>query len=84
MFALGLNVHWGFTGLFNIGVAGFFALGAYTAALMTTQPPDPALFEDFKFGGNWSELGYLDWVSTCGSSLASAPRQRCAGPSPWR
>ena len=61
VFALGLNVHWGFTGLFNIGIAGFFALGAYTAALMTTQPPDPELFEDFKFGGNWSELGYLDW-----------------------
>ena len=60
VFALGLNVHWGSTGLFNIGVAGFFALGAYTAALMTTQPPDPALFEDFKFGGNWSEIGFLD------------------------
>ena len=28
VFALGLNVHWGFTGLFNIGIAGFFALGA--------------------------------------------------------
>ncbi len=60
VFALGLNVHWGSTGLFNIGIAGFFALGAYTAALMTTQTPDPALFEDFKFGGNWSELGFLD------------------------
>ena len=60
VFALGLNVHWGSTGLFNIGVAGFFALGAYTTALMTTQPPDPALFEDFKFGGNWSEIGFLD------------------------
>ena len=23
VFALGLNVHWGFTGLFNIGIAGF-------------------------------------------------------------
>ena len=60
VFALGLNVHWGFTGLFNIGVAGFFALGAYTSALMTTRPPDPALFEDFKFGGNWSETWFLD------------------------
>ncbi len=55
VFSLGLNVHWGFTGLFNIGIAGFFALGAYTAALLTTQPPDPLLFEDFKFGGNWAE-----------------------------
>jgi branched-chain amino acid transport system permease protein len=60
IFALGLNVHWGFTGLFNIGIAGFFALGAYTSALLTTQPPDPTLFEDFRFGGNWSGIEYLD------------------------
>ncbi len=60
VFALGLNVHWGFTGLFNIGVAGFFALGAYTTALLTTRPPDPALFEDFKFGGNIAEIWFLD------------------------
>jgi len=26
--ALGLNVQWGFTGLFNAGIAGFFAVGA--------------------------------------------------------
>ena len=60
VFALGLNVHWGYIGLFNIGIAGFFALGAYTTALLTTQPPDPTLFEDFVFGGNWSEMGFLD------------------------
>ncbi|HUF85788.1 MAG TPA: branched-chain amino acid ABC transporter permease [Thermohalobaculum sp.] len=34
--ALGLNVQWGFTGLFNAGIAGFFAVGAYTQALLTT------------------------------------------------
>lgn len=33
---LGLNLQWGFTGLFNVGVAGFVALGAYTSALVTT------------------------------------------------
>jgi branched-chain amino acid transport system permease protein len=55
VFALGLNVHWGYTGLFNIGIAGFFALGAYTTALLTTASPDPAMFEDFKFGGNLVE-----------------------------
>ena len=60
VFSLGLNVHWGFTGLFNIGIAGFFALGAYTAALLTTQPPDPTLFEDHVFGGNWAEVPFLD------------------------
>ena len=61
VFSLGLNVHWGFTGLFNIGIAGFFALGAYTSALLTTPPPDPEKVEDFIFGGNWSNLAYLDW-----------------------
>ena len=34
--ALGLNLQWGFTGLFNVGVAGFVATGAYTSALLTT------------------------------------------------
>ena len=61
VFSLGLNVHWGFTGLFNIGIAGFFALGAYTTALLTTQPPDPSLFEDFTFGGNLAQTPMLDW-----------------------
>lgn len=36
--ALGLNLQWGLTGLFNIGIAGFFAIGAYAAAIATTQP----------------------------------------------
>ena len=39
--ALGLNVQWGYTGQINIGVAAFFAIGAYTSAIMTTAPsPD--------------------------------------------
>lgn len=37
--SLGLNVQWGYTGLFNIGVAGFFAVGAFTSALFTTAMP---------------------------------------------
>ncbi len=37
---LGLNVQWGQTGLFNVGIAGFVAIGAYTSALLTT-PDDP-------------------------------------------
>jgi branched-chain amino acid transport system permease protein len=38
--ALGLNIQWGFSGLFNIGIAGFFAIGAYTSAILTTAPSD--------------------------------------------
>ncbi|MBE3112707.1 MAG: branched-chain amino acid ABC transporter permease, partial [Acidobacteria bacterium] len=38
VFAIGLNVHWGYTGIFNFGVAGFFAVGAYTSAIITKKP----------------------------------------------
>jgi len=34
--AIGLNIQWGYAGLFNAGVAGFFAIGAYTSAILTT------------------------------------------------
>ncbi|MFB6290854.1 MAG: branched-chain amino acid ABC transporter permease [Candidatus Bipolaricaulia bacterium] len=37
--SLGLNIQWGYTGLFNIGVAGFFAIGAYSSALISGPPP---------------------------------------------
>jgi len=36
--ALGLNVQWGLTGQINIGIAGFFAVGAYTTAILTAGP----------------------------------------------
>ncbi len=39
VFCLGLNIQWGYTGLFNIGIAGFFCIGAYTTALITTPKP---------------------------------------------
>jgi neutral amino acid transport system permease protein len=35
IFSLGLNLHWGFTGLLNFGNAGFMAIGAYTTVLLT-------------------------------------------------
>ena len=43
---LGLNVQWGQTGLFNVGVAGFVGIGAYASALLTT-PDDPVRFGGF-------------------------------------
>jgi len=39
VFCLGLNIQWGYTGLFNIGIAGFFCVGAYTSAMITTPKP---------------------------------------------
>ena len=37
---LALNVQWGMGGLFNAGIAGFFAVGAYTSAIVTTAADD--------------------------------------------
>ncbi len=59
---LGLNLQWGFTGLFNVGVAGFVAVGAYTSAILTTPPMDGRL------GGlGWPVvLGWLAAMVTSG------------------
>jgi len=35
MAALALNLHWGYTGLFNIGIVGFMAVGVYFAGIVS-------------------------------------------------
>lgn len=37
IFALGLNLQWGYTGLINFGHVGFMTVGAYTTILLTIQ-----------------------------------------------
>ncbi|WP_424833640.1 branched-chain amino acid ABC transporter permease [Ruegeria sp.] len=46
--AIGVNLQWGFAGLFNVGVMGFVALGGLAVVLIST-PPTP---------GAWSSGGY--------------------------
>lgn len=46
--ALGLNIHWGETGLLNFGHVAFFAVGAYATTLLTI--PSPATTQDYSFG----------------------------------
>ncbi len=41
--ALGFNIQWGYTGLFNAGIAGFFLIGAYVAAIAITPPSPPII-----------------------------------------
>ncbi|MEB0060275.1 branched-chain amino acid ABC transporter permease [Variovorax sp. LG9.2] len=41
LLGLGLVVIWGQTGMVNLGLAGFFALGAYASALLTKNLPVP-------------------------------------------
>ncbi len=40
---LALNVQWGMGGLFNAGIAGFFAVGAYASAIVTTAASEDHL-----------------------------------------
>ena len=41
--SLGLNAQWGYNGHLNFGIAGFFAVGAFTMALFVTAPPSGAM-----------------------------------------
>lgn len=57
--ALGLNVQWGFAGLFNAGVAGFFAIGAYGSAILTSAPVA-------------ARIGGLEWPAPAGWAAGAA------------
>ena len=37
LMALGLNVVFGLAGMINLGLVGFFAIGAYVSALLTVR-----------------------------------------------
>ncbi|MEJ0068403.1 MAG: branched-chain amino acid ABC transporter permease [Pseudomonadota bacterium] len=43
LLALSLNLAWGLAGMINLGLAGFFAVGAYASALTTTTLSLPIL-----------------------------------------
>jgi branched-chain amino acid transport system permease protein len=60
--ALALNIQWGYTGLFNFGVAGFFLVGAYTAALVT-KAPDNDQYADY-IGGFGPDLDILPFLNS--------------------
>ena len=45
--AMGVNLQWGFAGLFNAGVMGFTALGGLVAVLISHQP----IYEAWSLGG---------------------------------
>ena len=50
--SLGVNLQWGFAGLFNVGIMGFVALGGL-AAVLIGMPPTPGAWS----AGGWNILG---------------------------
>lgn len=49
--ALGVNLQWGFAGLFNVGIMGFVALGGLAAVLISMPPTEGAMA-----AGGWRVL----------------------------
>ncbi len=65
LLALGLNIQWGFTGLFNAGIAGFFAVGAYTSAILTSLPASGRL-------GGYELPLLVGWAASMAAAAAIA------------
>jgi branched-chain amino acid transport system permease protein len=53
---IGLNVQWGYTGVFNFGVMAFFLVGAYAAAIITKSPASGV---DQYVGGYGDKLDFI-------------------------
>lgn len=68
--ALGLNLQWGYAGLFNIGVMGFVALGGLAAVLVGMDPVDEA----WAAGGPQILLGLLIGAATIVAAILTWSR----------
>lgn len=60
--SLGLQIQWGYSGVFNFGVVGFFLVGAYTAGIVTKKP-DNSDFADY-IGGFGPALDLVPALAT--------------------
>src|SRR5688572_20354193 len=65
LLTLGLNIVCGYAGLLDLGFFGFFAVGAYTVALLTS--PDSKLITEY----NWFESPY-PWLVTVPIAISLA------------
>lgn len=58
--ALGVNIQWGYAGLFNVGIMGFAALGGLAAMLISMPPVNEA----WAAGGTGVALGAVTLIVT--------------------
>jgi branched-chain amino acid transport system permease protein len=63
--SLGVNMQWGYAGLFNVGVMGFAALGGLAAVLVSMPPIDEAQAA----GGSGILVGVLILIATIFASI---------------
>lgn len=53
LFAIGLNIKFGYTGLLDFGHVAFFLVGAYTTALLVMPPAETQEFQEYILGVEW-------------------------------
>ncbi len=68
--ALGVNLQWGFAGLFNIGVMGFVALGGLATVLISMPP----VGEAWAAGGVQIILGLIAGAATIAAAIFAQRR----------
>lgn len=60
--SIGLNIQWGYTGIINFGVVGFFMIGAYTAGIFTKEPASSEFVQ--YIGGFGEALAFLPFLNS--------------------
>lgn len=65
--ALGVNMQWGYAGLFNVGIMGFAALGGLTAVLISMPP----VAEAWAAGGRNIAFSALSLIATVAAIMAA-------------
>ncbi len=77
--SLGVNIQWGYAGLFNVGTMGFVALGGLATVLVAMPPVPPA----WQAGGLQLMLGLGIFAGTIALAVALARRLRGRRLRPW-
>jgi branched-chain amino acid transport system permease protein len=75
LMALGLNIVVGFAGLLDLGYVAFFAVGAYTTAVLTS-PTSPALSPELTF---WLALPFVLMAAAAAGITVGTPVLRMRG-----
>lgn len=65
--SLGVNIQWGYAGLFNVGIMGFAALGGLAAMIISTPP----VREAWSAGGSGVAVGLLVMILTIAAAVFS-------------
>lgn len=77
--ALGLNIQWGYAGLFNVGLMGFAALGGIAAVLVSMDPVPDA----WAAGGAGIGAGVLVSLATIALAILAYRRLPKGGLKAW-